>query len=235
MDELQDALQDGRELRGWEFRLPRRLEHRFREETDPRRNRQLRFWTTVVLVFSWMTLAVDLVSVPDVRVMAVLARVVAITPASLLAIRLLDRPRRGWVTTLASVVPPALSILTVWLLFAAAAIPDTFRAAIVLSLGVLWVNVLVPMRVRDALLFSVTTMAIGDCINIASASLHHVAVAHPDVVAMTHLLVAISVLARWLAEQDQRRSFVLGLGVQMRPMISRGRMRDCSNCQTPTR
>jgi diguanylate cyclase (GGDEF)-like protein len=115
------------------------------------------------------------------------------------------------------VAPPASAILASLTCFAAATAEiSTFLPGIVLALGILWVNVLVPLRFRDALMFTMLLLTLGAAINIVSAVRRHAAIENADVIVITLFLVALSLLARLLAERDLRGSFVLGLKLQAR-------------------
>ncbi len=214
--ELRGMLADAQVRPWWSWRLPGALERRFASETEPQRNRQLRVWIVVGFAFCWLSYALDLVSVPDVWRFGLLLRLGVVTPVSLAALRVLGTGRPHRLVALAIVAPPAVALLTTLLGFAASAQVDTFRAAIVLAIGILWMNVLMPMRLRDALIFTLVTLALGDAINVGGAAMHRAAIAHADVIVATHVLVALSLLARLLAEHDSRRSFVLGLRLRLR-------------------
>jgi diguanylate cyclase (GGDEF)-like protein len=215
--ESRGSLTDTDTIWRWTYKLPRPLERRFEKETDARRNRQIRVWAAAGLAFSWLNFAADVVTIPDVWWLALLLRLCVVTPVTLLAMRQLAAAEtRWWRTMLASAAPPCASLLAVLVGFGASSSVDTFRSALVLLLGILWMNVLIPMRFRDALVFTLVTLSLGDSINIGAASLHHAAIGHPEVIVTTHVLVGLSLLARYLAERESRRSFVLGLRLQIR-------------------
>lgn len=228
-----EALADTDTSHWWTYRLPRQLECRFVEETDADRNRQIRLWFGVCLAFSWVTCAIDLVMVPDMWLLAVSLRLGVVTPVSLSAIWLLSQARpRSWQTTLASVAPLAVDHLSGLTVLGASATVDTFRSAIVLCIGLLWMNVLVPLRFHDTLVFSATTLALGDAINLASASWHNAAIGNPETVVVCHVLVVMSFLVRFLAERQSRQSFVLGLRLRLRAedlMRSNEQLRELSD------
>jgi diguanylate cyclase (GGDEF)-like protein len=77
-------------------------------------------------------------------------------------------------------------------------------------------NALFPLRFRDAALFTAVTLAIGNAINIVGAYAHHVAIARLETVVVCHVLTALSLLVRFLAEWESRHGFVLGLRLRIR-------------------
>ena len=228
-----EILADTNRLPWWNYKLPRPFESRFAIETDADRNHQIRFWIAVSLAFSWVTFAVDVKAIPDVWQLAFLLRLCVVTPVSVAAMRLLGAPSPGWWRTmLASTVPPIVAHLSVLIGFAASAEVDTFRAAVVLCIGILSMNALFPLRLRDAAVFTVTALTIGDAINVIGAAAHHATIGHPEMILVTHVLAVLSLLVRLLAERESRHSFVLGLRLRIRAedlARSNARLQEMSN------
>jgi len=214
--DLRDTLAQTPAPRWWTYKLSTPLERRFANETDAARNHQLRFWIAIGLAFSWLNLVVDLITIPDVWRLIVSLRLFVVTPVSLLAIKLLGRSQARWLEALSSVAPPAAALLAVLLGFAASATVDPFRSAIVLSIGILWMNILMPMRFGDAMVFTLVTLTSGNSINIIATLRAHATFDYPEVIVTTHVLVALSLLARFIAERESRRNFLLGLRLQIR-------------------
>jgi len=214
---LRESVADARGLGRWRARLPEPLEQRFTAETDPERERQIRFWVGCHLALGWLSLLADLFALPDVAWLSFLLRLCAMTPVSLVAMWLLGRPGPRWVKSIAAIAPPSVVILATLLTFAASpGNSDTLRSAVVLELGVLWINIVVPMRLGDTILYTLVTLLAGDFINIEAAAWHAIPLTHPENIIFSHLLVAFSVIARWLNERQSRRSFLLGLELQIR-------------------
>jgi diguanylate cyclase (GGDEF)-like protein len=215
--EFRDALTNTDVLRWWRYKLPRPLESRYVSETDADRNHQIRFWVAVGLAFSWVNCLADMIVVPDVRWLAFLLRLGVCTPVAVLAIWVLrDVHARGWLRLVATAVPPAVSLLSVLIVFAASTSVDTFRPAVVLSIGILWMNVLIPMRLGDAMAFTLATLTIGEIVNFSGAAAHHAAIDHPEIIVMTQVLVGLSIVARFLAERESRHGFLRGLRLKVR-------------------
>jgi len=212
-----EILANANSPRWWNYKLPRSLESRFASETDAGRNHQIRFWIAVSLVFSWITFAVDLKVVPDIWELAFLLRLCVVTPVSLVAMRMLGAPGLGrWRTSFASAAPPTVAHLSVLIGFAVSADVDTFRSSVVLCIGILSLNALFPLRLRDAAVFTVAALTIGDAINLIGAAAHHATIEHPEMILVTHVLTVLSLLVRLLAERESRHSFVLGLTLRIR-------------------
>jgi len=214
--ELRDALADTGTLRWWRCTLPAPLERRFASVTDASRNRQIRVWLGVCLGVCVVGLGFDAATIPDAWWTALALRLGGAAPLTLAAMWLLARRRQRWLTTLACVVPMAACHLSVLLAFAASARFDAFRSANVLPLGVLWMNVVIPLRLRDTVAFTLVTLLLGEAINRSAAALHDAPLDHADVIGFSTMLVALSVLARFLAERESRNSFLLGLRLHVR-------------------
>ena len=214
--EMREALAVSQSLPFWALRLPAALESMFASETDAERNRQLQLWTLAWLGFSWLTLALDVVSVPDGWQVALLLRLGVVTPAAILSFRCLRTNPMRWRRTLASIATPATSLLTVLLVFATSAVIDGFRADMVLLLGIFWTNVLNPMRLRDSFVFSVFALALGGTINLVAGTAHHATVQHPDILAAGLMMLLLSLLSRAASERGLRRSFTAGVRLRIR-------------------
>lgn len=197
------------------------LEQRFGSETDAQRDRQICLWTACGLCFFWITFGFDLVIMPDIWRLAFLLRLGVVTPVALAAIWVLAGTgprwqRSRWQRSLASIVPPAVSVTMLTVLFSLSLHPDTLRSILAMSIGLLWINVVVPMRPRDALVFTIGTLAANDPIIFGTAWLLHLPIAYPETVIVMHMLVGLSLLSRLLSERQSRRSFLLGLRLQAR-------------------
>ena len=214
--DLREELADLPARRWWTYRLPPALERRFASETDADRNRQIRFWLGVALAISWLTLALDVSTNPDVWWLALLLRACVVTPAFLVARRLLAPARSTSLAGLASAAPLVITVLVTLVMFAVSVNFDILRSAIVQCVMIVWISVIIPLRVRHALAFAVLALALGDAINAAAATWHHTIVDRPDLIVATHMIVVLSVFARVVAERETRRSFLLGLGLQIR-------------------
>lgn len=214
--DLREELADLPARRWWTYRLPPALERRFASETDADRNRQIRFWLGVALAISWLTLALDVSTNPDVWWLALLLRACVVTPAFLVARRLLAPARSTSLAGLASAAPLVITLLVTLVMFAVSANFDILRSAIVQCVMIVWISVIIPLRVRHAVAFAVLALALGDAINGAAATWHHTIVDRPDLIVATHMIVVLSVFARVVAERETRRSFLLGLGLQIR-------------------
>ena len=213
--DLRNSVAEAEELPWWFLRLPASLERDFNVESAPQRNRQLRFWIAVNLAFYWFCLGLDHIAVPDRIWLSFAVRLFFMTPVTACAVLLLRTLKPGPWESAAVIVAPTLTTLAQLGIFASSAHFDPFLAAVVLGLEVLWMNVLFPMRVRDAAIFSCITMVSGDLLNAAAASLHGETGRYPNVAIAAHALVALSVLGRAVAEQNLRRSFLQGLKVHM--------------------
>ena len=214
--DLRESLAATHVLPWWSHRLPLDLERAFDRQTGQVRSHRLRLWIAISLGFCWLTFPLDLISVPDVWWLGLLLRLAVVTPLSLAAMRWLGNTPPAWLETLAAAVPPAVGLLAVLLTFAFSAHADTFRAAVVLCLGVMWMGVLIPMRFRDTVLFTLGTLGLGDAINLASAWQHHLAIERYDIVIAAHMAIVLSIVARFAAERDSRHSFLHGLRLRTR-------------------
>jgi hypothetical protein len=209
--DLREELADLPTGQWWALGLPPALERRFARETDAPRNRQIRFWLGVALAVSWVTLPLDIFSDPGVWWLAVLLRACVITPVFLGARRLLDGAPSRPQEALASVAPLVTTVLLTLVMFAASPTFDILRSAVVECIMIVWLSVLIPLRVRHALVFAVAALALGGAVNGAAVVSHHAIVDRPDLIVGTHLIVALSVLARFVNEREMRRTFLLGL------------------------
>jgi diguanylate cyclase (GGDEF)-like protein len=216
MEHLRETLTGPHALRWWTYRLSPALERRFATETNAARNGQIRFWVAAGLVLSWLTFVADLISIPDVWRLTLLLRLCVVTPISLVAIWLLAETRPRLTEMVACVAPPAACLLAILLGFAASAFVDPFRSAIVLCIGILWTNVLIPMRFLDTVAFTLITLVLGDTLNIAEVYLHQTTIDHLEVIIVSHGLVVLSVVSRFISERESRRTFGLGLRLQIR-------------------
>lgn len=199
----------------WSYRLVPALEGRFLSETEAGRNRQIRFWIGVSLGFSWLTLLGDLAAVPDMWWLAFALRACLVTPVTVVAMRLLKTTQPRGLEAFASIAPSATVVLAPLIGFAASANVDTLLPGVVLFISIFWVNVLTPMRFHDTVIFTVAMLVSGNAINITSAFWHHAAFVDPNVIVTSDVLIALSLLARFLAERESRHSFVLGLTIQV--------------------
>jgi diguanylate cyclase (GGDEF)-like protein len=203
-------------IRRWLAVLPEGLEQRYLAETAASRVRQIRFWIAISLAFNWMTWIVDLVTLPDVWWKTLALRLFLITPVSLIAIRLLAAPRTRWAESLLTVAPFSVALATILVGFSMSAQQDPFRSVIVLSTGLMWVNVIVPMRLRDSVIYTAVTFVLGYAIIVDGMVRHHAGLEHLDVVVVLHALLVLAVLARFQNEREARHNFVLGLNVKTR-------------------
>jgi diguanylate cyclase (GGDEF)-like protein len=229
---LHEALAAMPDRHWWNYRLPPVLERRFASETDAARNSQIRFFLGVNLALCWMAFPLDFLSVPDVWWLALLLRLCLETPIILLGMRVMRGTPPRWQECLASVVPNTISLMTPLTLFAVSTEFDVSRSALVLSLGIVWISVLTPLRMADALIFAFGTLALGDAIGIAGIVRHHAVVSQPDIFIICHILAVLSVLGRLVAERETRNSFLLGLDLQTRSeelARSNARLREMSN------
>ena len=212
---LRDAVAEAEGLPWWFFRLPALLERNFNAQTRADRTRQLRFWIAVCLVLYWLCFGLDVTTVPDSILLSFWLRVSVMTPLGLMSIYLLGKGLRGWRQSLVAIASPAANILAQLCIFASSAHNDPLLDTVVLGSEVLWMNVLFPFRMGEALLFTLLAMGCGDAINTWSVSMRHGAVPYANVIIAAHGLVMLSVLSRAIAEQSSRRSFMQGLKLHL--------------------
>jgi len=214
--EMRDAVAGAEALPWWFLRLPGPLESSFETQTAAERNRQIRFWIIVSVAFYWLCFGLEFVAVPDRIWLSMLVRLGFMAPLAGLSVLLLRKMPPGWDESVVAILSPTLNTVAQLCIFASSARVDTLLDTLVLALEVLWMNVLFPFRLREAALFSIITMGVGDAINAWSAAAHHAVIEYPHVIIAAHGIVALSVLGRAVAEQNLRRSFLQGLSLHFR-------------------
>lgn len=214
--ELHEALAKARVTPWWHTQLPPLIENRFFLESAAARRRQFLFWARVNFLISVLVLGLDAMTMPDIWDFAVMLRLGVIMPVGLMSLYVLRRPRTLWVEELAAVGPSHLSALAGLVLFGLSESFEVAKGGTVLAAVVVLGNVLFPIRLKQAVAFSLVTMLIGDAVNLLFIFNHGVHTTIAPLFIFSHTAVLVSLVARGVAERETRFSFVRGLELQIR-------------------
>ena len=215
-EEQQLSPADSIRLSWWRWRLPRALEAQFRRETDPERNRRIRWWHGVGAVINSVNFLLALWSVPELWPLSILLYFGFVMPILFVSRHWLTIPLARWRETVASFLPVLathLSLLTVF------ALSDAFEFAhsmTLLAMGVIWTGAPIPLRVPEAALLVALALLLGGAINVVGALLHEAPFQYPQFVVFCLAAIALSLVSRLESERRNRLTFLAGLFLRRR-------------------
>ena len=213
--EMQGALSELGARSWWSYKLPAALEARFAADSTGARARQLRIWCWITLGFVWLTVPLDIFSMPRMWPWFMSLRLLLMTPLFVASARRVGAGGSPALTLLLAVGPYCAIPATLPLMFALAPSFDPTLMVLVQFLNVLWITALVPLGLRGTLWFGGFAVVAGDAIIAGALSAHRVSLGRPDIVAVCHVMVVLMLLGKVLNERESRRSFVAGLRVQV--------------------
>jgi diguanylate cyclase (GGDEF)-like protein len=199
---------------GWQ--LPPVLEAQFRRETDPDRNRRIRWWHGVGMVINSITFLLALWSVPELWQLSALMYLGIVMPILFVSRRSLAAPTaRRW-EMVASFLPVLAAYLAWLTVFALSPAFEFAHSMSLLAMGIIWIGAPIPLRVPEAMLVVVLALLLGGAINVAGAVLRDAPFKHPQLVVFSLVMIALSLVSRMESERRSRQTFLSGLLLRRR-------------------
>jgi diguanylate cyclase (GGDEF)-like protein len=194
---------------GWQ--LPPVLEAQFRRETDPDRNRRIRWWHGVGVVINSITFLLALWSVPELWRLSVLMYLGLVMPILFVSRYSLAAPAARRQEMVASFLPGLAACLAWLTVFALSPAFEFAHSMSLLAVGIIWIGAPIPLRVPEAMLVVALALLLGGAINVAGAVLHDAPFKHPQFVVFSLVMIALSLVSRLESERRSRQTFLSGL------------------------
>jgi diguanylate cyclase (GGDEF)-like protein len=203
-------------LSWWGWQLSPVLEAQFRSETDPDRNRRIRWWHGVGVVINGITFLLALWSVPELWRLSVPMYLGLVMPILFVSRRLLAAPAaRRW-EMVASFLPVLAACLAWLTVFALSPAFEFAHSMSLLAMGIIWTGAPIPLRVPEAILVVALALLLGGAINVAGVVLRDAPFEHPQFVVFSLIMISLLLLSRLESERRSRQTFLMGLLLRRR-------------------